>query len=218
MKTVLGKKYSAVLAFDTYLKNRTNEVPKLSITTYKKTSTKYMTPTCTKSYTLVKGKTKVISLSNVRYSVTKKYKVTSGSKYISVNSQGKVTAKSVGKGTVAITVKQNGGKTYNLTSTISVKPVGSEILSLKNSKNKQMTVKWKKDSSSIGYEIQYSTSSTFKSGNTKITISKKNTTSTNISKLTKNKKYYVRIRTYNTISKKKYYSSWSKSKVIKITK
>lgn len=65
-----------------------------------------------------------------------------------------------------------------------------------------------------GYEIQYSTSSTFASGNKTVVATKYSTVSKTISKLTAKKKYYVRIRTYKTVSGVKYYSPWSAKKYV----
>ena len=81
------------------------------------------------------------------------------------------------------------------------------ITSLKT-KNKTITVKWKKKTGITGYQIQYSTNSKFKKNNKKIKNSK--TVSKKITGLNPTQKYYVRIRTY----KGKKYSSWSKKKCI----
>ncbi|MGI6170795.1 MAG: hypothetical protein ACOYIC_03550 [Butyricicoccus sp.] len=45
-------------------------------------------------------------------------------------------------------------------------------------------------------------------------ITSNKTVSKKVTKLTAKKKYYVRIRTYKTVSGKKYYSSWSKAKTV----
>ncbi|MFU2363725.1 MAG: fibronectin type III domain-containing protein [Clostridiales bacterium] len=87
------------------------------------------------------------------------------------------------------------------------------ITSIK-AQNKAFTVKWKKKSSITGYQIQYSTNSKFKKGNKSIKIKNAKTVSKKITKLKSNKKYYVRIRTYQG----KKYSKWSKVKSIKIPK
>lgn len=81
---------------------------------------------------------------------------------------------------------------------------------------KAMTVKWNKKSSYFvkGYQIQYSTSSKFKKAK-KVTVKGAGSSSKKITKLKKKKKYYVRIRTYSTVSGKTKYSSWSKSKTVK---
>ena len=82
-------------------------------------------------------------------------------------------------------------------------------------KSKGFTVKWKKQTkNTTGYQVQYSTSSSFKSGNKTVTISKNSTTTKSFSKLKAKKKYYVRVRTYKSVNGKKYYSSWSKSKSV----
>ena len=78
--------------------------------------------------------------------------------------------------------------------------------------SKAFTVKWKKKSGITGYQIQYSTNSKFKKGNKSIKIKNVKTVSKKITKLKVAKKYYVRIRTYKIVKKKKSYSSWSKKK------
>jgi subtilisin family serine protease len=91
------------------------------------------------------------------------------------------------------------------------------ISSLKNSSGKEMTVKWGKNSKATGYQIQYSTSSSFSSYKT-VTVSKNSTVSQTISSLTKGKKYYVRIRSYVTVDGTNRYSAWSSTKNVKISK
>ncbi|MCD8353642.1 MAG: fibronectin type III domain-containing protein, partial [Clostridiales bacterium] len=98
-----------------------------------------------------------------------------------------------------------------------VRLTGVSISSLKNVKTKKMTVKWGKNSKATGYQIQYSTSSSFSSYKT-VTVTSYKTVSKTISKLTKGKKYYVRVRAYKTVSGTKYYSAWSSTKNVKISK
>jgi len=119
--------------------------------------------------------------------------------------------KNVGKYAVKITFKgkYSGSKTLYYT----IKPKATSISKLTAGK-KKFTVKWKKlTSQTTGYQIQYSTNKNFKSAKT-ATVSKNKTTSKSISKLKAKKKYYVRIRTYKTVGKTKYYSSWSKVKSV----
>ncbi|MCM1285047.1 MAG: fibronectin type III domain-containing protein [Acetobacter sp.] len=82
---------------------------------------------------------------------------------------------------------------------------------------KKATVKWKKVSGATGYQIQYSTSSKFKSAKS-VTVGNNKTTSKTIPKLKAKKKYYVRIRTYKTVKvngkNTKIYPSWSKAKSV----
>lgn len=91
------------------------------------------------------------------------------------------------------------------------KPSVTSITSV-SAKSSSITVKWKKKSCT-GYQIQYSTSSKFKSAKT-VKITKAKTTSKTISKLKSGKKYYVRVRTYKKSGKKALYSSWSKAKSV----
>ena len=60
----------------------------------------------------------------------------------------------------------------------------------------------------------YSTSKTFKKATTK-TVKSYKTTSTTLKNLKAKKTYYVRVRTYKTVSGKKYYSAWSSYKTKK---
>lgn len=94
-------------------------------------------------------------------------------------------------------------------------------MSLKSAKalaGRKIKVSWKKDAMATGYEIQYSTDKKFK--NKKMTnsavIKKNKTTSTTLKKLTKGKKYYVKIRAYKNakINGKiqKLYGPWSSVK------
>lgn len=89
--------------------------------------------------------------------------------------------------------------------------VGISSLSVKEN---TVTVKWKKKSKIMGYQIQYSTDSKFKKNKKSIKIKKAKITSKKISNLKESKKYYFRIRTY----KGKKYSKWSKVKSIKTPK
>lgn len=90
------------------------------------------------------------------------------------------------------------------------------ITSLKT-KNKTITVKWKKKTGITGYQIQYSTNSKFNKKNSKtIKIKQAKKISKKITGLKSSKKYYVRVRTYKVVKKKISYSSWSKKKCVTI--
>jgi Leucine-rich repeat (LRR) protein len=94
---------------------------------------------------------------------------------------------------------------------------GTSLTSAKNSASKKATIKWKKNAKATGYQIQYSTSSKFADENT-VTVKNAATVSKTISKLTKGKTYYVRIRAYKKVGSKTYYSAWSASKKVKVSK
>lgn len=116
-------------------------------------------------------------------------------------------------GTAKVTISFRNGYSGSASTTFTIKPKSTTISSL-TAVSKGFTVKWKKQSTQTnGYQIQYSTSSKFSSPKT-VTVTKNSTISKKITKLTAKKKYYVRIRTYKTVSGKKYYSSWSASKYV----
>ena len=123
-------------------------------------------------------------------------------------------SKKVGRYTVTITFK--GNYTGTKTLTYDIKPKGASLKNLTKA-SKAFTAKWNKQKTqTTGYQIQYSTNRKFKSGNKTITISKNKITSKKVKNLKKNKKYYVRIRTYKMVKVNgknvKIYSDWSKSK------
>ena len=97
-----------------------------------------------------------------------------------------------------------------------VKVAKVSITSAKNSKSKQILLKYKKVSGVKGYEISYSMDKKFKKA-----VTKKNTTKTSytIKKLKKGKTYYVRIRAYKVDSTGgKVYGKYSSVKKVKINK
>ena len=123
--------------------------------------------------------------------------------------------KNVGKYTVKVTLKGNYSGSKSMT--YNINPKGTGVSKVKAAK-KSFQVTWKKQATQItGYQVQYSTSSKFKSAKT-VTISKNKTTSKSVSKLSAKKKYYVRVRTYKTVKVNgknvKLYSGWSKAKSV----
>ena len=106
-------------------------------------------------------------------------------------------------------------KDVKISKTFIIAPKGTKIKSISKGK-KKITVKWKKQTKQTnGYQIQYSTSKKFKGAKMK-TIKKNKTSKTVLKGLKTKKKYYVRIRTFKTVGKKKYYSSWSSKKKVKM--
>lgn len=183
-----------------------------------------ITTTCTRCGTTTKtvkiAKVSKIKLSKTKYTYNGKKQTPSVTvkdskgKELKVNTDYKVKLpsgrKNVGTYEVKITFK---GSKYSGSKTLSytINPKSTK-LSKVSAKKKGFEAKWKKQSTQTkGYQIQYSTDSKFKSGNKTVTVNKNSTTKKTISKLKAKKKYYVRIRTYKTVGKQKYYSDWSKS-------
>ena len=118
--------------------------------------------------------------------------------------------KKVGKATVKITGKGRYGGV--ITKTFTINPAKQEIQKL-TAKSKAFFIDWAQKGSATGYEIQYATNSKF-TGAKKVTITNNKTDKTTVSKLSANKKYYVRVRSYTTVNGTKYYGAWSATKSV----
>ena len=89
--------------------------------------------------------------------------------------------------------------------------------SLTNPSARAMTVKYGQASGATGYQIQYATSRTFKGAKAANIAGAKNVTKT-VKGLAKNKRYYVRVRSYRKSGRVTYYSAWSTTKNVVIKK
>ena len=113
------------------------------------------------------------------------------------------------------TITSNAKRDYTLYAKwMKVKVAKTSITCAKNSKSKQILLKYKKISGAKGYEVSYSTDKKFKKAVTTKSVTK---TSYRISKLKKGKIYYVRVRAYKIDSAgKKVYGNYSSVKKVKI--
>ncbi len=119
-----------------------------------------------------------------------------------------------------VVVKFKGNYIGQMSKTFDILPKTTKLSKLTAGK-KKATVKWTKQTTQTsGYQLQYSLSNKFKSGNKTATISKNKTDKATIKGLKSKKKYYVRIRTYTKVKYNgKYitlYSGWSGAKSVKI--
>ena len=211
--------------FRNEVENQSFEHPEEIIkTTVKKATTKkngYVLKTCavcgkeTKS-TIYYPKKITLSTSAYTYSgKAKQPKVTvtnsKGNKISSKNYTVKYS-KNTKVGTAKVTVTFKGNYSGSLSKTFKINPKKTKLSKVKAGK-KGFTASWSKQTAqTTGYQLQYSTSKSFKNAKTK-TVSKSKT-SKKITGLKAKKKYYVRIRTYKTVDGKKYYSKWSDSKTV----
>lgn len=124
---------------------------------------------------------------------------------------GKVTIKGIGKAEIII-------KSGKLTKKVSITVNPKKLSSVKASASgkKAIKVSWKRDKMATGYQVQYASNSKFTKGKKTESIKKNKTTCYTIRKLKSKKKYYVRVRAYKVVKGKKYYSSWSSEKQIKL--
>lgn len=102
----------------------------------------------------------------------------------------------------------------NPVQTVLERPV---ISSLETSFRRAMTVKWNRNTEASGYQIQYFSIRSPRSYKA-VTISKNTTVSKTLARLITGKRYYVRIRSYKTVSGTTHYSAWSNVKSLKITR
>lgn len=121
--------------------------------------------------------------------------------------------KNVGKYTVKVALK--GDYEGSGSASFQINPKGTSLKKVSKGK-KRFKVTWAAQKTQVtGYQLQYSTSSKFKSGTKTVTVKSYKTKTKTVKKLKAKKKYYVRIRTYKKGSGKNYYSSWSKAKSVK---
>jgi hypothetical protein len=116
-------------------------------------------------------------------------------------------------GSYKVTIKFKGHYSGTVTKTYKIVPKGTSISSI-TAKSKGFVVKFKQQTTqTTGYQVQYSTNKNFDSAQS-ITSSKNNVSKCTFTGMKSKKKYYVRIRTYKTVNKTKYYSSWSEVKSV----
>ncbi len=79
--------------------------------------------------------------------------------------------------------------------------------------SKKIKATWTKQTSVTGYQVKYKKGS---NGSWKSLTITSNTANKTISKLTSGKTYYVKVRAYKTVAGKKFYSTYSSTKKIKV--
>ena len=165
------------------------------------------------------AKARKISI-NAKASGKAQLKYSSSSKSVKVDKQGRITIAAKFTGSARITIRSSATAGYNAATksiTVTVNPAGTTLTTAKNLSGRKAQITWKKNRYVTGYEIQYSVNKNFRSGSKK-TVAGVSKTKYTLTKLQKNKTYYVRIRTYKKSGTKKYYSSWSKVKAVRIRK
>lgn len=126
-------------------------------------------------------------------------------------------------GTYTATVKFNGKNytgTKKLTYKINAKAPAKTTVKLSKAKKTSLKASWSKVANATSYEVQYGTSKSFKGAKTVKVFSK--SSSKVLTKLKKNKKYYVRVRAVRTVKvdnkNTTLRASWSSAKNLKTKK
>ncbi len=135
-----------------------------------------------------------------------------------VTSDGRVVIKGCGQAKITMTISGDSQYTSaSKTIQITVKPRTLAACTLKSRKKGQLNISWKKDTTVTGYVIQYSRDKKFRKGVKQITIPKNSIYNKKITRLTPNRRYYVRIYAYKKVGKNRIIGNWSKTSTI-ITK
>ena len=136
-----------------------------------------------------------------------------------VNSKGRVSLKGYGKVKITINAaKTSSYKAASKTITITVKPKKMALTSVKSSRAKTMTVKWKRDSKASMYCIRYSTDKRFKKGVKTVWITRNSATSVILGRLKPRTKYYVRIAAVKKSGSSKLAGAYSAVKAVTVKK
>ncbi len=173
-------------------------------------------------YALVYSKATLSKTSYVYSGKAKKPAVTVkfGSKALKKGTDYTVTYKNNKKvGTATVTIKGKGDYKGTVSKTFKINPKKTTVKKVTSPKKKQLKVTYKKVAGVTGYQVTYSTSKKFTKKTTKtVTVKGKATTSKVIKGLKAGKTYYVKVRSYKTVGGKKYYSSYTAVKKVKISK
>ena len=166
------------------------------------------------------SKAKVSGISDKTYTgkaLTQKIKVKLGSTTLKNGTDYKVTYKNNKNiGTASVIITGTGKYSGTITKTFKIKPKTASLKTVKSAKKAQLNVTWSKDSTVSGYEMVYATNSKFTKGKKTVTVKGAKTTSKTIKKLKSKTTYYVKVRSYKTVSGKKIYGAYSKVKKVKI--
>ena len=166
------------------------------------------------------SKAKVTGISDKTYTgkaLTQSIKVKLGSATLKSGTDYKITYKNNKSiGTASVTITGTGKYSGTITKTFKINPKTASLKTVKSAKKAQLNVAWSKDSKVSGYQILLATNSKFTKGKKTVTIKGYKTTSKTIKSLKSKKTYYVKIRSYKTVSGKKVYGAFSKVKKVKI--
>ena len=189
------------------------------------------------SFTIGKAPQKII-VKNTRYALAKSMSGTklnasvnsknrlvyssSNEKAVIVNSAGKMYP--VGKGSAVITISAEESAGYQAGTPVKIRvsvvdrPAVVKKIALKSKKSGQLSVSWKRDKKVNGYEIITASNSKFTANAKKAAMKKNTSTAVTFKGLGKNKKYYVKVRSYVNTANGKVYGAWSKTIALKVKK
>lgn len=119
---------------------------------------------------------------------------------------GKAVAKVTGRGKYTGTIEMS----------FIVRPSKVKIVSAKSPRKKQVKAVWKKSAGGVtGYQVQVALNKKFTKCKKTYFVKKPAATAKTITKLRSKKTYFVRVRAYKNIGKKRYVGGWSAIKKVK---
>lgn len=125
-------------------------------------------------------------------------------------------SKNTAVGTAYVTIKGMGNYSGSVKKSFSIVPKTTAVSGASSKKSKQLTVKWKKNTTGSGYQVQVAANKSFTKNKKTKTVTKNSTVSTTLTGLKAKTKYYIRIRTQKVVGEKTYYSAWKTySKTVK---
>lgn len=140
----------------------------------------------------------------------------SNKKAATVSSSGKVTIKGYGSTTITIRAAST-GQYYSASKKITIKVVPKKgyLRSVTSPSKKKIKILWSKNSTVSGYQIYLSKKKDFSKDTKQNTYSMKKT-SVIVDGWKSKTTYYVKIRSYKTVGKTKYYGAWSTIRSVKV--
>lgn len=140
----------------------------------------------------------------------------SDNKVVKVDSSGYVSVVNYGKATITIKAAETAKYAAAIKKIdINVVPAKMNLKSVKSTAKRTVIIKWAKDNSVTGYQLQANMKKNF-SQKTLGRTYKKNKTSAKEWGWTSKKIYYFRMRAYKTVGGEKFYGPWSNVKKVKV--
>lgn len=206
MQAMFSKsKINKIKDSDNLLKTNIKNLSNITITNYKKSTLKSLVPSVLKKYDMEKGKTYALSVSNLRYGV-KVTRKSSNKNIVTVDKNGKITAKKNGTATITTIVNQN-NKKYSFKTIVNVANPTIKITTKKSSMHVGDTFIFRATKKGISEDIVWSVSNkklaTINSKTGKLTAKKAGTVT--ITAKTGKNKISVKLKIIN-LSKKEIYN------------
>ena len=123
--------------------------------------------------------------------------------------------KDVGRASVVVTGR-NDYRGYKGTTSFKIVPRKISFSTAKSSASGTISLSWKKESQADGYQVEYCTRKAFDKNTHRKDVRGSTTTSCELTGLTPGKTCYVRLRSYTTVGKSKWFGEWSAPRKVNV--